>query len=192
MEVCLRIFAVLFLTLLSSCANTDDHIIRAENPSCGTSAPAGFISIEGTRQESKIGGACWADGCRDPIGWPSAPVPLKAKTPAVIDIDLPAVSPMRHLEYMIKKVDESKRLRPDAKYLSALSVSDREQIMSFLDKNTLWNVDVTDVKVIAPLAKQRLTLDLESGLYLITMFGWWKGCGDATHGFLIQVDKEGK
>ena len=186
----MRIFALLLLVLVASCANTNNHKVLGAKYSCGENVPTGFISIDGVRQESRIGGAFWNGGWREPdSGWPSASEPLKTRYKVVIGVELPPVSPMTHLEYMIKKVDESVRSRPDATYLSKLSASDRQTVLSFYDKTTLWNIDVSDVKVIAPLAKQRLTLDLEPGQYLITMFGWWKECGDATHGFLIRVDK---
>lgn len=136
--------------------------------------PSVTITFQTQTQKSKVGSFCWplesGTMCSEPIAWPSPKEPLIVSSPFRLKIAMPIPEKVKHVEYMVSKVTESDmnkyEVGPDT---------------------TLWNVPVENVEPINSIGKQSLELQLEPGLYVLTLFAWWFGIGDATHGFLIEV-----
>jgi hypothetical protein len=172
---------VVSLLLLTGCSTALQSPNVASNFDCGKEVPAGKIVVNNKSQYSKIGGYCWKEkGCIEPIAWPSSAVPLKSKSPINIKLELPDISPMTHLEYLLVSVSEKNAYRP----------KDQQHASKFDGSTARWqSLEDGSVTQITPKAKQDIALALKPGTYLITMFGWWKSCGDATHGFLVQIEE---
>jgi hypothetical protein len=171
---------VILLLLLAGCSTALQSPNITSSFACGESVPTGKMIVNNKSQQSKIGGYCWKEkGCIEPAGWPSSSVPLKSKSPITIRLELPDVSPMTHLEYLLAPVSEKNRYHHE----------DQRHAAKIDGSTARWQyLEGGSVTQITPKAKQEIALALKPGTYLITMFGWWKLCGDATHGFLVQIE----
>jgi hypothetical protein len=155
---------------------------------CGEQPKPGRITIGGIRQDGEVGGRCWARLCGSPIAWPTNSTPLKARSPIALDLELSDVAAMTHLEYWIVKVDESARYQVDPSWKEKLPPDIKAKSNERDTRVSLWRPKVDSVLKLKSAARQTLELDLPKGLYVMTFFGWWKGCGDSTHGFLIEIE----
>ena len=151
--------------------------------SCGKDIPTSIIEIGGVKQQSRIGGYCWSNECGEPFGWPSPDKPVVGKSPVVINFGVESPSQISHLEYQLRKVTNEDKMKPNGYYRNY-----PEAQRMAPSGTTIWDIPVENVVQMPPLSKQELKLKLEPGTYLLTVFAWWKGCGDATHGFLIEAE----
>lgn len=140
-----------------------------------TSPPNIILSHNGVEQISVIGSFCWPIDtrviCADGMSWPSPNVAVNVTKGERIDFVYPEREQVNHVEYQLRKVSDS----------------DKQEDINSSDK-LYWNVPVENVVTMKPSEMDSLIVNVESGLYLLTLFGWWQGIGDATHGFLIEVE----
>ncbi len=170
-----RLLAVFFALALTACSVIPRVTGEMDRSVVGrkSAVPTATISIGGTEQRSVVGGFCWDGLCADPGLWPSPRLPLRTKSPVEIRLSLPTQAKVRHVEYGLTRVTVDK----------AVQQSTAPEVF-------YWPSSTPFVSGVTPVSAESLQtwrLELAPGLYFLTVFAWWTGPRDATHGFLFEV-----
>ncbi len=141
--------------------------------------PPASQAIGGKVQMSGIGSYCWSDDqtgrgvCADAIGIPTLVEPLPARSPLTAQIRLPLEEPPFELQFNVIRVTEQDALPSRA-------------------RGYRWWPWKEGRNVNLPLERQpQVELTLEPGLYVLHVSAWWHKQGDASYGFLVQVQPKG-
>lgn len=140
--------------------------------------PPAFLTIAGQEQVSGIGTYCWGEPsgtapgvhlCIDLMGIPTAEEPLLATSPFTATFRLAPEGP------------------PEELLVTVISVTPSDEMNDWPAGQRGWPF-LPGERYTLPLENEpSLALSLEPGLYVLNLFGRWEGRGDASYGFLIQV-----
>jgi hypothetical protein len=140
--------------------------------------PPAFLKTDGQEQVSGIGTYCWQQAteintavavCADMAGIPTAEEPLIVSSPFTAAFRL---------------VPEE---TPDELLLEVISVTAGDEIERWPPGGRGW-VFKEGERHSLPLEREpSLELSLEPGLYVLNLAGWWQAWGDASYGFLVEV-----
>ncbi len=140
-----------------------------------TEPPAASLKIGDQEQPAGIGSFCWPDSaagvalCVDKIGLPTVPEPVQVKSPFTAQLLLPLSDPPQFLS------------------LAAMPVTLEDQIESDAGGMRWWapgSSESYDVPVAPP---HSIELNLDPGLYVLSVFAQWQNLGDVSYGFLVEV-----
>jgi hypothetical protein len=136
------------------------------------------LTIAGQEQFSGIGSYCWAtpEGtepstaiCADMIGIPTAEGPLATDSPFTASFQL--------------EPEET----PDELILHVIPVTAEDEMESWADGSRSWSYQPGE-RYTLPLEREPvIELSLDPGLYVLNLFGRWDSLGDASYGFLVDV-----
>ncbi len=135
--------------------------------------PPALLTIAGQEQFSGIGTYCWtgpdAAVCADMVGIPTAEGPLAAVSPFVAAFQLEPEEAPREL------------------LLTVIPVTAEDEMERWADGSRSWPYQDGERHSL-PLERQpSVELALEPGLYVLHLQGWWDAWGDASYGFLVEV-----
>jgi len=177
------LLTILLTTILTACLSTTNSFTPTdtpvENPSDGSPPPA-TLEIDGTTQTAGVGTFCWnaqtannesVDMCVDKIGLPAPYIPLISKSPVTARLILPLADSPNQLGLSIFQATAENEVKVDAG----------------TDKFRYW-MPAEGINCELKLqTTQEITLELDSGLYVFYVFAVWGGKGDASYGFLVEV-----
>lgn len=162
-------FSLLTMIFLTACGSTASDI----------KPPAAQLTIDGKTQVAGVGTFCWQEKnlfgqgaglCADMIGIPTSPDPLKASVGAQADLKLPIAD------------------APAGLFVSVIPVAADGAMEAELGDNSWWQYQQGEPVEAQLAAEQRLTLDFEPGLYLISVQARWDELGDVMYGFLVELN----
>jgi hypothetical protein len=140
--------------------------------------PPAVLTIAGQEQFSGIGTHCWTapEGtepsvaiCADMIGIPTAEGPLAAVSPFVAAFQLePEEAPVELV-------------------LTVIPVTEEDEMERWSDGSRSWPYQPGETYTLPLEREPSIELSLEPGLYVLNLQGWWDAWGDASYGFLVEV-----
>lgn len=150
------------------------HLLLASNAEAAP--PPAILKIDGNEQTSGIGNNCWKvenqtfSLCSDTFSIITPKEPLLARSPFTALIRLPF--PPEELEFSIFRVTDDDELKEAA------------------NGKRGWNIKGNALnRYRRPLEREPdINLTLPPGLYVFNVFARWEGKGDASYGFLVQVN----
>lgn len=133
--------------------------------------PPARLTIGDQSQLGGIGSYCWANICADMIGIPTMPKPMDAESPVTATLILP----FEHT--------------PASVHLSVYAATDDAELDESARDYRWWRPEqeVQSQQLDATL-EQVITLDVNPGLYVVNVFAAIEDGGDASYGFLINVE----
>ena len=139
--------------------------------------PAPWITVNDLKQQAEVGTFCGTDGftsiCADAIGIPTQTEPLvlaHADAPFLFHFQLDDVAPLEDLAFYYFPVTAA----------DALSETGADPIWwPYLDNMTRI--------LLEPVSQIDVELTLPPGLYVFNLFAIWKGQGDGSFGFLVEI-----
>lgn len=139
--------------------------------------PPAILEIDGKEQISGIGSYCWSGTwkalCADMIGIPTAQEPLIAGPTFTAHLRLPLQEPPYELQFNVVQVTEKDEL-------------------TFDGRGWRWWRTNEGGRFTLPLEREQdIELSLEPGLYVLSIYAWWKEEGSASYGFLVEVRANG-
>ena len=139
--------------------------------------PPAILKIDGKEQISGISSYCWSGTwkalCADMIGIPTAQEPLIASQTFTAHLLLPLQEPPYELQFNIVQVTEKDKL-------------------TFNGRGWRWWRTNEGGRFTLPLEREPdIELSLEPGLYVLSIYAWWKEEGSASYGFLVEVQANG-
>ncbi len=139
--------------------------------------PPAILNIDGKEQISGIGSYCWRGTwkalCADMIGIPTAQEPLIASSPFTAHLRLPLQEPPYELQFNVVQVTEQNEL-------------------NFSGRGWRWWRTSEGGRFTLPLEREPdIELSLKPGLYVLSIYAWWKEEGSASYGFLVEVRTNG-
>jgi hypothetical protein len=151
---------------------------RPADGSPAVEPPPAVLEITGREQVSGIGSYCWSEPagegtgvaiCADMAGIPTAEQPLVAGSPFTATFRLGPEG------------------APDELVLDVLAVTPADRVEPWPPGSRGWQFRPGE-RFSLPLEREpSLTLSLEPGLYVLALFGRWQPWGDASYGFLVEV-----
>jgi hypothetical protein len=179
------------LSLLLSACGQDGGRIHAALPTDRTMSegepegespyvepPPASLVIAGQVQVSGIGSYCWSESaaeetgvgiCADMAGIPTAEEPLVASSPFTAAFRL------------------APEEIPDELLLEVIPVTARDELERWPAGSRGWAFKEGE-RYSLPLEREpTIELSLEAGLYVLNLFGRWQAWGDASYGFLVEV-----
>ena len=138
--------------------------------------PSATLEIGGIEQVSGQGSYCWQDErgaplCLDMIGIPTAQEPLAARSPFTARFYLSITQPLTYSRLTVHPVILGEQLDSEA-------------------RGWRWwrpNFDERNEYTLTPEGAKFIQLSLEPGLYVLSLFVRVQGMGDASYGFLVEV-----
>ncbi|MCX9012441.1 MAG: hypothetical protein OIN66_15145 [Candidatus Methanoperedens sp.] len=135
--------------------------------------PPATLNIDGKEQISGIGSYCWRDTwralCVDMIGMPTAYEPLIASSPFTAHLRLPLQESPYELQFNIAQVTEQDEI-------------------NFGARDWRWWRTSEGGRFTLPLKPEPdIELSLKPGLYVLSIYAWWKEEGSVSYGFLVKV-----
>ncbi len=139
--------------------------------------PPAILEINGKEQISGIGSYCWSGTwkalCADMIGIPTAQEPLIACPTFTANLRLPIQEPPSELQ------------------LDVIQVTEQDEI-NLSARGWRWWRTNEGGRFTLPLEREPdIELSLEPGLYVLSIYAWWKEEGSASYGFLVEVRANG-
>jgi len=145
-------------------------------PSGGSAPPLATLVIAGKEQIAGLGSFCWrkengAPFCSDTIGIPTAQEALPADSPFAARLRLVVEPPVTESQLSVRPVTVDDQVDSEARGLRWWRPKGevREQFTLTLEDESI------------------VELSLEPGLYVLSLFVRWQGWGDASYGFLVEV-----
>lgn len=159
-------------------APTPTPPLPAETPPQSTRGPANDVepapatlTIRGQSRLGGIGSYCWANICADMIGIPTMPEPMKAESPVAATLTLPF------------------ERSPQTVNLSVYRATDDAELDESAREYRWWRPEQeVQSQQLAPILEQDFTLELEPGLYILSVFAAVEDGGDVSYGFLVNVE----
>lgn len=144
------------------------------------SPPPISIEIGGETQTGRLGSYCWTfqsengdmgGACLDRLALPTPIDPIHSGSPVAARLSIPLDEMPTHLQLAIFEATE-----PNQAKLEGLPTTSRYWMSSdsLVQQLPLQNV-------------QDITVELEPGLYVFSIFGNWESKGSAEYGFLVEV-----
>ncbi len=149
-------------------------LIPTEQLPSATKPPAATLELAGQTQVAGVGTYCWSspDGpglCADMVGIPTSPQPLTASAP---------VKPR-----FVMPLDEV----PTEMTLIVMAVTADDPDPSFSDSEfRWWEYRDGESHTLTPAREAEIELDLQPGLYVLSLFVRWEGRGDVIYGWYIK------
>ena len=147
----------------------------SHGPNLDTEPPSALLVIGDQEQTSGVGSYCWPDGiagmalCLDKVGLPTASEPLQVSGPFVTQLSIPLSD------------------LPDILSLTAIPVTFEDQ-MELDAEGMRWWPPMSGDSFDLPLAPpHQIELNIEPGLYVLSVFAQWQDIGDVLYGFLVEV-----
>ena len=139
--------------------------------------PPAILKIDGKEQISGIGSYCWEGTwkalCADMIGIPTAQEPLTASSSFTAHLYLPLQEPPDELQFNVVQVTEKDEL-------------------NFSARGWRWWRINEGGRFTLPLENEPdIELSLKPGLYVLSIYAWWKEEGSADYGFFVEVRTNG-
>ena len=135
--------------------------------------PPAVLTIAGREQVSGIGTYCWNGPdlsiCADMVGIPTAEGPLAAVSPFTAAFQLEPQETPREL------------------LLTVIPVTVEDEMETWADGSRSWPYRPGDQYTLPLERRPSIELSLEPGLYVLNLQGWWDAWGDASYGFLVEV-----
>jgi hypothetical protein len=169
------VLAIVFFIPVRSEQVTIDRTEVASPPM--TEPPPAVLAINGRTQVAGVGTYCWSDAsggretvsvCADMIGIPTAEQPLAVEGSFSARLELPLDQP------------------PETLGLDVIPVTD-EDVIEARDSLRWWRPQVGEHHDLPLDTPSRFSLDLEPGLYVLSVFARWSERGDVNYGFLVEV-----
>ncbi|MFN2220661.1 MAG: hypothetical protein ACK2UA_18775 [Anaerolineae bacterium] len=158
-----------------------DNVLPTEPASSGgtpeVKPPPAILTIGGQEQMSGIGTYCWTGSaeaaavsiCADMVGIPTAEGPLAAGSPFTATFRL--------------EPEET----PEELVLTVIPVTAEDEMESWADGSRSWPYRPGETYTLPLEREPSVELSLEPGLYVLNLQGWWDAWGDASYGFLVEV-----
>ncbi len=139
--------------------------------------PPAILKIDGKEQVSGIGSYCWSGTwkalCADMIGIPTAQEPLIVSQTFTAHLLLPLQKPPYELQFNIVQVTEKDKI-------------------TFNGRGWRWWRTNEGGRFTLPLEREAdIELALDPGLYVLSIYAWWKEEGSSSYGFLVEVQANG-
>ncbi len=136
--------------------------------------PPATLEINGITQTSAIGTYCWSEVgkggvCADMIGIPTPKEALMTSSPITAYLRLPITTAPANL------------------YLNVIRVSDKDEMTADARGYRWWNFQEGKSSELPLQSQQAIRLDLDPGLYVLSVSVWWDKKGDVMYGFLLDV-----
>lgn len=139
--------------------------------------PPAVLTIAGREQVSGIGTYCWNGSaetaavsiCADMVGIPTAGGPLAAVSPFTAAFQLEPQETPREL------------------LLTVIPVTVEDEMETWADGSRSWPYRPGDQYTLPLERRPSIELSLEPGLYVLNLQVWWDAWGDASYGFLVEV-----
>jgi hypothetical protein len=147
----------------------------SHSPNLDTEPPSALLVIGDQEQSSGIGSYCWPDYsegvalCLDKVGLPTTPNPLQVTGPFTTQFSIPFPD------------------LPDTLSLTAIPVTFEDQMESDSAGMRWWPPKPGDSFDLPLAPPHQLELNLEPGLYVLSVFAQWQDIGDVLYGFLVEV-----
>jgi len=139
--------------------------------------PPATLEIDGKEQISGIGSYCWMGTwkglCADMIGLPTAQEPLIASPTFTAHLRLPLQESPSELQFNVVQVTEKDELTFNGRGWSWWRTNEGGRFTLTLER------------------EPDIELSLEPGLYVLSIYAWWKEEGSASYGFLVEVQANG-
>jgi inhibitor of cysteine peptidase len=141
--------------------------------------PPVILTIAGQEQVSGIGSYCWTEPpgegttvslCADMAGIPTAEEPLVAGSPFTATFQL------------------APEETPDELVLEVMPVTGEDEIAQWPAGSRGWSFLPGEWYSLPLEREPSLELSLEPGLYVLNLTGRWQAWGDASYGFLVEVE----
>ncbi len=137
--------------------------------------PPAILTVAGKEQVSGIGTYCWTGSgvsiCADMVGIPTTEGALAATSPFVANFQL--------------EPEET----PEELMLTVIPVTAEDEMERWADGSRSWPY-LPGERYTLPLEREpSIELSLEPGLYVLNLQGWWRTWGDASYGFLVEVEQ---
>ena len=172
---------MLITGILNACGSVGNNILPIASPDTGTddAPPSATLEINGDVQTAGMGSSCWStktelgetvDICVDKIGLPTVEEPIITASPVNARLVIAWKDPPKQLE------------------LSVFQATARNEINTETNKFRYWTPSEGIHRELAPQTRQDITIELEPGLYVFYIFGVWESKGDASYGFLVEVN----
>lgn len=135
----------------------------------GSEPPPATLDVDGQTQEARIGSYCWAQICVDMIGIPTPQEPLVVESPftATVSFAFPEA--------------------PTEVGLAVFPATAEAELDENAQDARWWQPSGVDQQQLTPAMETDVTLDLEPGLYVLHVFAYLENEGDASYGFLVEV-----
>jgi hypothetical protein len=140
--------------------------------------PPAILEIGGQEQVSGIGSYCWTQPkgegtgvaiCADMVGLPTPEEPLLVSIPFTATFRL------------------APEETPDELLLEVISVTDKDEFEEWPSGWRGWPFKEGERHSLPLEREPSIELSLEPGLYVLNLMGWWQAWGDASYGFLVEV-----
>ncbi len=145
-------------------ANIEDLKAFASKP-----PPPAILQTQSIEQISAVGTYCWSGGCADMIGIPTPKEAIVASSQFVATLRLPINASPNTLEIRVNSVSEINELQANA--------------LNY----RWWEAWQGKYNSLSLEKEQTINLELEQGLYVISVFAQWNQRGDVIYGFLVEV-----
>jgi hypothetical protein len=154
-----------------------DNVLPTEPASSGgtpeVKPPPAILTIGGQEQMSGIGTYCWTGAdvsiCADMVGIPTAEGSLAAGSPFTATFRL--------------EPEET----PEELVLTVIPVTAEDEMERWADGSRSWPYRPGETYTLPLEREPSVELSLEPGLYVLNLQGWWDAWGDASYGFLVEV-----
>jgi hypothetical protein len=147
-------------------------------PDITAAPPAATVAIDGQTQTAGVGTYCWTGSgaeigmCVDKIGIPTPLEPLVVESSFTAQFTIPVEEAPQHIS------------------LQAIPVSEADQVSGLDDQSQIfWQPKEGEAVEIESSANPQAVIELEPGLYVLNMFVSWPSFGDASYGFLVEVQQ---
>jgi hypothetical protein len=140
--------------------------------------PPAILTVGGQEQVSGIGTYCWSEPageetgvavCADMAGIPTIEEPLLVSSPLTATFRL------------------APEETPDELLLDVIPVTDQDEFKTWPAGWRGWAFKEGERHSLSQVREPSLELLLEPGLYVLNLTGWWQPWGDASYGFLVEV-----
>jgi hypothetical protein len=136
--------------------------------------PPSTLEINGVTQISAIGTYCWSEegiggACADMIGIPTPRQALTISSPTTAQLSLP--------------IDAS----PADLHITVIPVTGEDEMQENARGYRWWDYQEGQSSQLALRSQQDIQIDLDPGLYVLSIQVWWDKEGDVVYGFLVDV-----
>lgn len=174
MRTAILLFAQLtMVTILSACSLAPESSTQ-ELPADAGKPPAAIMTVGDEEQVAGVGTYCWPqpqgpDLCADALGIPTAQEALSVSAPFSAHFEIPV------------------NRGPTAVRLTVIPVGPESEMAMQAGGYRWWEPQPGESFDLPAENLPQANLDLEPGLYVLSLFVSWRDFGDASYGFLVEV-----
>jgi hypothetical protein len=143
--------------------NEEDEKAFASKP-----PPPALLKTQSAEQMSAIGTYCWSGECADMIGIPTPKEAIVANQQFSATLKLPINAPPASLKIRVNPTSQIDEYKAGSNY-------------------RWWEAWQGEYNSLALEKEQTINLELEQGLYVISVLAQWNQSGDVIYGFLVEV-----